>query len=70
LIKDDEMITISGEKYLMEKEVASKYGFSTQWFRRARYCHNSPVYHKLHGKVYYKEENVEQWFKDNLKANQ
>lgn len=61
------MITILGEKYLMEKEVASKYGLSTQWFRRARYCNNSPVYHKLHGKVYYKEENVDEWFKENLK---
>jgi predicted DNA-binding transcriptional regulator AlpA len=67
LIKDDEMIIISGEKYLREKEIASKYGLSTQWFRRARYSNNSPVYHKLHGKIYYKEENVEQWFKEKLR---
>jgi hypothetical protein len=63
------MITISGVKYFGENEISSKYGLSTQWFRRARYEGNSPKYHKLHGKIYYDEENVAQWFKENLIPN-
>ncbi len=60
------MLTINGEKYLVEKELSAKYGLSIHWFRRARYEKHSPIYHKLHGKVYYKENEVDAWFKDNL----
>ena len=60
------MLTIDGQKYLVEKELSAKYGLSIHWFRRARYEGHTPVYHKLHGKVYYKEHEVDAWFKDNL----
>lgn len=60
------MLTLNGEKYLVEKELSSKYGLSIHWFRRARYDGNSPTYHKLNRKVYYKEAEVDNWFKDHL----
>lgn len=63
------MIRISGVNYLVEKEVSQKYGLSLQWFQRARYNHNGPTYHKLHGKFYYTEEEVEAWFKENMVSN-
>lgn len=62
------MLTINGEKYLVEKELSSKYGLSVHWFRRARYEGHSPIYHKLQGKVYYKENQVDDWFKENMIA--
>jgi len=60
------MITIAGEKYLVEKELSNKYGLSKHWFRKARYEGKSPTYHKLNGKVYYKEDQVDEWFKSHL----
>lgn len=63
------MIKVAGVNYLMEKELANKYGLSLQWFRRARYEGKSPIYHKLHGHVYYKEDQVDDWFKENLIPN-
>jgi hypothetical protein len=60
------MLTINNDKYMVEKELSAKYGLSVQWFRRARYDGNSAVYHKLHGKIYYREADVDSWFKDNL----
>ena len=60
------MLTINGEKFLVEKEVSSKHGLSTHWFRKARYEKKGPKFHKLNGKVYYKENDVEEWFRDNL----
>ncbi|HEY2811758.1 MAG TPA: helix-turn-helix domain-containing protein [Rhabdochlamydiaceae bacterium] len=64
------MITISGVNYLLEKELSKKYGLSTQWFRRARYEGKCPKYHKLHGKAYYKEEEVNEWFENNMRSSQ
>jgi len=63
------MLTINGEKYLVEKEASSKYGLSIHWFRRTRYEGKSPPYHKLNGKVYYREHDVDEWFKANMKPN-
>lgn len=60
------MLTINDEKYLVEKELSSKYGLSIHWFRRTRYEGRGPPFHKLNGKVYYKESEVNKWFKDNL----
>lgn len=60
------MLTIDGVKYLVEKEVSSKLGLSIHWFRSARWKGNGPRYHKLNGKVYYKEDDVNEWFKENL----
>lgn len=64
------MLILDGVHYLVEKELSAKYGLSVHWFRKARYEGKSPKYHKLNGKVYYTEENVTQWFKDNLKTIQ
>ena len=60
---------INGTKYLVEKELSSKYGKSVHWFRKARVQGNSPTYHKLNRKVYYKEDEVDNWFKEHLIAN-
>lgn len=61
------MLVIDGEKYLVEKEASVKYGLSPHWFRRARYSGNSPKYHKLNGRIYYKEAQIDEWLKDHLK---
>ena len=60
---------INGIKYMVEKELPSKYGFSVHWFRKARTNGNSPTYHKLNRKVYYKEDEVDTWFKEHLIPN-
>lgn len=60
------MLTVSGKKYFVEKELSVKYGLSVHWFRKARYTGEGPVYHKLNGKIYYLESNVEEWFDRNL----
>jgi predicted DNA-binding transcriptional regulator AlpA len=60
------MLTINGNNYLVEKELAVKYGLSVHWFRKARNQGKSPPYYKLNGKVYYCETNVEEWFNQNL----
>lgn len=57
---------INGVKYLVEKELSTKYGLSVHWFRKARSKGNSPIYHKLNRKVYYKEDDVDSWFAENL----
>lgn len=62
------MLTIADEKYFVEKEASLKYGLSIHWFRRARYEHKGPPYHKFSSKIYYKEVEVDRWFKDNLLA--
>lgn len=59
---------INGEKYLVEKELSSKYGLSVHWFRKARSQGKSPSYHKFNRKVYYKENEVDNWFKEHLIA--
>jgi predicted DNA-binding transcriptional regulator AlpA len=63
------MLTFNGEKYFVEKEVSTMYGLSIHWFRKARYNGKSPTYHKLNRKVYYKEDEVDSWFKEHLIAN-
>ncbi len=63
------MLTINGEKYLVEKEASSKHGLSIHWFRCARWQRKGPPYHKLNGKVYYKETDVDGWFKENMKPS-
>lgn len=63
------MITIDGINYFAEKEISALYGLSVSFFRKARYAGKSPNYYKLKGKVFYTEENVNNWFKENLKLN-
>lgn len=60
------MLNIDGEQYLVEKELSSRYGLSIHWFRRARYEGHSPKYHKLHGRIYYKANEVHEWFRENM----
>lgn len=62
------MLLLDGIQYLVEKEVSVKYGLSIHWFRKARYEGKSPKYFKLNGKVYYTTENIDKWFKENLKS--
>jgi hypothetical protein len=59
---------INGEKYLVEKELPPKYGLSIHWFRKARNEGKSPIYHKLNRKIYYKEGELDNWFKEHLIA--
>lgn len=66
LVKGLTMLKVCDQKYLVEKEVSVKYGLSVHWFRKARYQGKSPIYHKLQGKVYYREDQVDDWFKNNL----
>jgi predicted DNA-binding transcriptional regulator AlpA len=60
------MLKIDGKKYLVEKELSQKYGLSIHWFRKARYEGKTPPYHKLNGKVYYQEDTVDEWLKENM----
>lgn len=60
------VMIIDGERYLVEKELSSKYGLSVHWFRKARCEGKSPTYHKLNRKVYYKENEVDAWFRENM----
>jgi len=60
------MLTIDGVKYFGEKELSSQYGLSVHWFRRARHEGLNLKYHKLCGRVYYKEKEVQDWFRENL----
>lgn len=59
------MVKIDGINYIGEKELSAKYGFSVPWFRKARYNKGTP-YHKLNGRVYYDESEVDKWFKENM----
>lgn len=60
------MLIVDGNRYLLEKELSAKHGLSVHWFRRARYEEKSPKYHKLYGKVYYREDEVDEWLKENM----
>jgi predicted DNA-binding transcriptional regulator AlpA len=64
------MLNINGEKYLVEKEISNKFGMSLSWFRQARYKGISPKYHKLRGRVYYREDEVHEWFKQNMQSSE
>lgn len=62
------MLMIDGVEYLVEKEVAMKYGRSVHWFRKARYTHQSPKYYKINGKVFYTIKDIDAWLKDHMKS--
>ena len=64
------MLIVDGVKYITEKEIASRYGLSVSWFRKARYAKKCPSYCTLNGKIFYDPELVEIWFKDNIKIIQ
>jgi len=60
------MLIVDGIQYLVEKEVSKNYGLSRHWFRKARWAKNGPPYHKLNGKVFYKESEINEWFNNHL----
>jgi hypothetical protein len=62
------MVTIGLDIYINEKEASTKYGFSISWFRKNRFSKHKIPYHKLNGKVYFKPNELEAWFKSNFKA--
>lgn len=59
---------IEGEKYLNEKELASYCGQSLTWVRGQRYKGKKFPYYKLNGRVLFNQLEIDNWFKDNLKA--
>jgi hypothetical protein len=62
------MIQIDGVKYVTEKEISARYGLSVEWFRKARYSDKGLPYRKLKRNVFYDINDVDKWFKDNLKT--
>lgn len=57
---------VDGQKFFTEKEVASHYDVSLRWVRQIRYSAKDFPYYKLNGRVFYKESEVNKWFKANL----
>ena len=57
---------VDGQKYFTEKEVANSCGVSMRWVRRARISSKDFPYYKLNGRVFYKQNEVNKWLKDNL----
>lgn len=62
------MLTYNGVQYLVEKDVARRYGLSVHWFRKARYIGGGPRYFKMGEKVFYTLEDVDEYFKNHLVA--
>ena len=62
------MIEILGKKYVTDKELARKYGFSLSWFRNQRYKKQGLPYVKItgQGKILYDVELADEWFKKNI----
>jgi hypothetical protein len=57
---------LDGQRYFTDKEVARKYEVSVRWVRQIRYKSKDFPYYKLNGRVFYKQDEVEKWFKHNL----
>jgi hypothetical protein len=57
---------LDNNKFFTEKELASHYSVSLRWVRRIRYTAKDFPYYKLNGRVYYKEIEIDKWFKINL----
>lgn len=64
------MLSLNGINYLVEKEIQTQYGLSIHWLRKLRYSGKGPIYYKLNDKIFYTNENVDNWFKTNLKEIQ
>lgn len=58
---------VDGIKYITEKEVAHLCGRTVAWVRKIRYAGLHFPYYKLNGRVFYIENEVIVWFKDNLR---
>lgn len=49
--------------YLNETEASQRYGYSRQWFQRARWKGNGPQFIKINGgKILYPLDDTDQWF--------
>ena len=60
------MIEFDGNKYITDKEAATRYGYSKSWFQRQRHKKLPPPYIKTRGKVYYCINDLDRWFKENV----
>ena len=62
------MLEIMGVKFITDKEASERYGYSQSWFQRARLDKKGPPWVKImgKGKVLYRLEDCDQWFKDNI----
>jgi hypothetical protein len=62
------MLIINGEKYLVEKELSDKYGYSIHWFRKARYSKGKITvpYYKFNNRIFYKQDELDKWFNENI----
>jgi len=59
---------VNGERYVTEKEIATAYGMSMSWVQKIRKQSEKRFpHHKLNGRVYFNENEVADWFRDNLK---
>jgi predicted DNA-binding transcriptional regulator AlpA len=63
------MKEIMGKKYLTEKEVADRYGYSKATIIKMRSDGNGPKYTQMrpHGRVLYSLENTDGWFNEMMK---
>lgn len=59
---------ISGIKFITEKEMALRCGFSLGWFRKNRATKKDLPHYKLNRKIYYKEEEFNNWLNSKLIA--
>lgn len=49
--------------YLTEKEAATRYGYSAQWYQRQRWLGTGPQFMKINGgKILYPIEQTDRWF--------
>ncbi len=59
------------QMYMNEKEASDRYGYSRAWFQRERWKHSGPPFIKLNsGKILYKFDEIEQWFKSRVEMKE
>jgi hypothetical protein len=61
-------MVVNGKNYITEKEIANQHGIPLKWIQNIRYSNKDFPYYKLNGRLYFNEEEVDNWFKDNLIA--
>ena len=53
---------IDGVNYMCDKEATKFYGVTPSYFKNLRYNGTGPTYIRFHGRVFYKQHVVDQWF--------
>lgn len=48
--------------YINEQEASTRYGYSKQWFQRARWAGTGPNFLKINSKILYPLQQTDQWF--------